>query len=71
MTRWEYLLYKTEPTGWLRDTVDEQSIEQILNNLGQQGWEVVSTVETNVAEGRTKDIVFILKRPIAAKLHLD
>ncbi|HYF35505.1 MAG TPA: DUF4177 domain-containing protein [Prosthecobacter sp.] len=62
--RWEYLLYKTEPTSWLHDSVHEQSIEQVLNNLGQQGWEVASTVETNVAEGRTKDIVFILKRPI-------
>jgi hypothetical protein len=64
MKRWEYLLYKTKPEGWLHDSVHEDSIEQVLNNLGQQGWEVTSTLETNVGDGRTKDIVFLLKRPI-------
>lgn len=66
MKRWEYLLYKTKPDGWLHDSVHEDSIEQVLNNLGEQGWEVTSTLETNVGEGRTKDIVILLKRPISA-----
>ena len=65
MTRWEYLVYKTKPEGWLHDSVHEQSIEQILNNLGQQHWEVTGTIETNVDEGRTKEIVILLKRPVA------
>ena len=64
MERWEYLLYKTKPEGWLHDSVHEDSIEQVLNNLGQQGWEAASTLETHVGEGRTKDIVILMKRPV-------
>lgn len=64
MKRWEYLLFKAKPEGWLHDSIHEDSIEQVLNNLGQQGWEVTSTIETNVGEGRTKDVVILLKRPL-------
>jgi hypothetical protein len=45
--------------------VEENEICASLNRLGRDGWELVSTLDTNDVRGQTRMVVCILKRPIA------
>lgn len=59
-TAWEYKL-QTYSLGWKGFKYDR--IEQDLNDLGQQGWETVSTLAPSYGQGQTIDLTVILKRP--------
>jgi hypothetical protein len=43
--------------------IDGEKLSSELNRLGREGWELVSTFDTNMAQGATRDVVLILKRP--------
>ena len=58
-TAWEYKL-QTYKLGWKGFKYDQ--IEQDLNDLGQQGWETVSTLAPSYGQGQTIDLTVILKR---------
>lgn len=64
MKCWSYRVIEFDPQkGFnLGGKVDVQEIEEQLNLLGQQGWEVVSNFTTNEGYGTTKKIVFTLKK---------
>ena len=65
--KWEYMTLVLPASGWLLGgKVDVQSFTDRLNLLGVEGWELVSTFETSMAEGRTRDVVAILKRPLGS-----
>jgi hypothetical protein len=62
--KWEYLTVKFATSGWfLGGILDGQKFNDRLNQLGAQGWELVSVFDTNMAEGQTRDVVAVLKRP--------
>jgi hypothetical protein len=42
MKRFEYKTVKIEPKGFWGTKLDENEIDKILNELGRQGWELVS-----------------------------
>lgn len=64
--KYEYVvLMVAADTGWftLGGKVDGEKLSGELNRLGREGWELVSTFDTNMAQGATRDVVMILKRP--------
>ena len=62
--RWEYKVLKLAATGfWVGGNLDEEKYEQLLNELGGEGWELVSSFDTNKAHGSTRDVISVLKRP--------
>jgi len=64
--KWEYRTIKLAATGFLMGgKIDEAKLDQMMNDLGAQGWELASAVDTNEAYGSTRDVVVIFKRPKA------
>ena len=60
---WEYKTVKFPASGgFLSGKVDERSINIRLNELGEQGWELVTTSTTNMVYGCSRDIMCIFKR---------
>jgi hypothetical protein len=63
MTRWEYKTIKFVAGGWWAGgKIDERSLELKLNQLGRDGWELVSVVVASKQTGASRDIVAIFKR---------
>jgi hypothetical protein len=64
MTKWDYMTVMVPATGLLHGgKIDAQGMTDRLNQLGGDGWELVSIFETNMREGRTRDVFAVLKRP--------
>jgi Domain of unknown function (DUF4177) len=62
--KWEYLTVKFSTSGvFSSGQLDGEAFNEKLNELGEQGWELVSVFGTNLPEGMTRDVVAILKRP--------
>ncbi len=63
MQKWEYKTIKTEAKGLLGGVVDISGFDVLLNQLGSQGWDLVSVFDTNMAvNGASREIVAVLKR---------
>jgi hypothetical protein len=61
---WEYTTKTLDISGWFTDgEVDPEQVDEILNPLGAQGWELVSSFSTTYGKGGSNNLVFILKRP--------
>ena len=61
MKKFEYRLLNPEK-GFFRD-IDYKELTERLNQLGSQGWEVVSTVGVTVG-GQTTGLLITLKREL-------
>jgi hypothetical protein len=61
--RFEYKTIVTETKGFMAGKVSEEEFEASFNELGAQGWELVSSVASAEGYGTTKFIVSIFKRP--------
>jgi len=48
--------------GLLGGKFNVQELTDRLNELGRERWELVAMLDTNMLEGRTRDIVAVLKR---------
>lgn len=46
---------------------DSSILTNELNRLGWDGWELVSTLDTNNVQGATRFVVAVLKRPLTAE----
>lgn len=62
MEQFEYKTLFTDAKGILGGKVNEAQLQLDLNELGQQGWELVSTVATAQSYGSTRWLISILKR---------
>jgi hypothetical protein len=63
MNKWEYKTVKVSAKGWfVGGILDENEFNSLLNSLGQDGWELVSTFDTNMIQGQSKEIIAVLKR---------
>ena len=62
MEKWEYMTYKYRTGGWLGGKVDTEEFDQALNQFGEQGWEVVSCLDTSVGQGQSRDVLVVFKR---------
>ena len=62
--QWEYKTVMIKATGWFSGgKVDANVLDERLNALGQDGWELASGFDTNQFYGETRDVVLIFKRP--------
>lgn len=60
----EYKLIQANDEGWFRTKFDWQEVQNTLNKLGKEGWELVNAVDVNASHGGSQEIVFVLKRRI-------
>lgn len=67
MIKWEYRTIKLETTGWfVGGNLNETKLDDYMNTLGAEGWELISAFDTNQAYGASKDVVAIFKRETIA-----
>jgi hypothetical protein len=64
INKWEYKTVKLNTKGVLGGILDTQTFDIFLNELGSQGWELVSTFATSAGHGSTREAVAVLKRQI-------
>jgi hypothetical protein len=62
-TQWEYLSLKCPAGGFAGGKVDLHDFDRRLNELGAQGWELVTAFDTNQSYGATRDVIAVFKRP--------
>lgn len=62
MERWEYTSIKVETKGFMGGILETEDFDYKLNNLGEQGWELVSCLTTSSGQGTTREVVAVLKR---------
>ena len=62
MKKYEYKIIKTTQKGFWDPKVNEVDLTSKLNTLGQEGWEMISSVETNAYQGATREIMLFFKR---------
>jgi hypothetical protein len=64
--KWEYMTIMLPARGLiLGGKIDGQKFTDRLNQLGSERWELVSVFDTNMLEGKTRDVIAVLKRPLA------
>jgi hypothetical protein len=62
MQTWEYKTIKVQTKGILGGILDVNEFEGLLNQFGAQGWELVSTFDTNQVEGVSREAIAVFKR---------
>lgn len=62
MEKWEYLSSKFQLEGSFGGVLDIKNFNMELNRLGDEGWELISTISTNAAYGKSREIIAVLKR---------
>ncbi|NBC69563.1 DUF4177 domain-containing protein [Paenibacillus sacheonensis] len=62
MEQWEYKTIKFKIGGFLGGKLDPNEFEDMLNQYGVQGWELISCFDTSKYQGESKDIISIFKR---------
>ncbi|WP_046214343.1 DUF4177 domain-containing protein [Paenibacillus wulumuqiensis] len=62
MSQWEYKTLKLPAAGFINGRVDSHLLQEELNNLGFDGWELVSSFDTSISQGDLGEIVLIFKR---------
>lgn len=61
--KWEYKTVEFSGGFWSR--LDRKTIDERLNDYGQQGWELVSLVMTAAGFGAPHAMMAALKRPLS------
>lgn len=61
MTKWEYRVISFETFGLLGGLVETKEIEEKLNELGKEGWELISAYAT-VGGSSSRRVVYNFKR---------
>jgi hypothetical protein len=61
MEKFEYKVVTYDPHGFFGGNVKEYQIANRLNQLGNDGWELVGCTSSNQSYGATKSIVCIFK----------
>ncbi len=69
MQQWQYKLVTQETKKLLKEDGTLDAISETLNDLGQQGWELVSVAPLSTTQGldlggSTKAYTFVFKRPV-------
>ena len=61
--QWEYLTLKAPVKGFFRRSISGDDLNEKLNALGRDGWELSTAFDLAVFKGQSKEAVLILKRP--------
>ncbi len=62
MLKHEYKVIEVKPGGFWGTKLEPADIEIQLNKLGEEGWELLNSLDTNEYQGGTKKLLFIFKR---------
>lgn len=62
--KFEYKTLEIRPTGTWKSKFDIVEIDKILNDFGQEGWELVSMEDKNFGYGTTECFYYTFKREI-------
>ena len=62
MDKFEYKVVVNDTKGFWGGSVEMNQLENQLNRMGNDGWEMVSCTTTNQSYGSSKSIVCIFKR---------
>lgn len=62
--KWQYKTIKLAARGFLGGKFEAGQLDAYMNELGRDGWELVTGFDTNMAYGETRDVVVIFKRPV-------
>ncbi len=65
MKRFEYKVLKKDISGGFFSgggIVEVDELQKELDKLGNEGWELVNTFDTNMHEGKSRDVVLILRK---------
>jgi hypothetical protein len=60
--QWEYRTIKLEAAGLMGGKLDTSRLDDMMNELGNQGWELAAAFDTNMQAGTTRDAVVIFKK---------
>jgi hypothetical protein len=60
--KWEYKTIKLEASGFMGGKLDEKTLDLMMNDLGDKGWELAAAFDTNQQAGITRDAIIIFKR---------
>ncbi len=64
MKKFEYTVLDVPAKGFWGGKINYKELSGKLNELGKNGWEVVSSGETNMWRGASRGIFLILKKEI-------
>jgi len=62
MKKFEYKVLDVIAKGLFAGKIDFEALNEKLDELGEEGWEVVAMEDTNMYEGASRSMVVILKR---------
>jgi hypothetical protein len=62
--KWEYKTIKLKTRGIWGGNFDESELDNMMNEYGSEGWELVAGFDTSTGTGETSDVVIIFKRQI-------
>jgi len=62
MDTWEYQTIQVGTHGAMGGIVDMAAFQNELNDLGRDGWELVTCFDTNMSYGQTRYIIGVFKR---------
>ena len=62
MDTWEYQTIQLEARGIMGGIIDIETFQSDLNELGRDGWELVTCFDTNMSQGQTRYVIGIFKR---------
>ncbi|EGL19764.1 MULTISPECIES: DUF4177 domain-containing protein [unclassified Paenibacillus] len=65
MERWEYQTLKFFTKGFfVGGKLDLDEFDQNLNEMGAQGWELISCFDTSQYQGSSKEVICVFKRKL-------
>lgn len=63
--KWEYTTVEIGTTSFWEGVVFKiEEIDEQTNQMGAEGWELVSTVSLNEGPGYSKSVLLFFKRPL-------
>ena len=62
MDKYEYYTFAYDTRGLYSPTINLSDIQGALNELGREGWELVSTTPIHKSTGMTGNIIYYFKR---------
>lgn len=64
--KFEYKIIEVPAGSWWSNggKVDFQALVNKLNELGREGWEVMSSTDLNRYQGQSRNVMIILKRTL-------
>jgi len=64
MKKWEYFTEVINTKGVFTTKIDASEFNQILNDLGKEGWELIDKTPMALEVGKTTSIVCVFKREL-------